>query len=102
MSAAVDGRTVDQLQPVETAPPNLRDDMCGPHRKRPATEDEDDITPGGQMLIYKPATGGPQAPWHQDEAYWDTSFAYRALGMWVPLASSTTPASTPLALAVPG
>ena len=22
-------------------PPNLRDEMCGPHRKRPATEDED-------------------------------------------------------------
>jgi D-alanyl-D-alanine carboxypeptidase len=33
--------TVDQLQPVATTPPNLRDDMCGPHRKRPATEDED-------------------------------------------------------------
>jgi D-alanyl-D-alanine carboxypeptidase len=33
--------TVDQLQPVNTAPPNLRDDMCGPHRKRPAAEDED-------------------------------------------------------------
>jgi D-alanyl-D-alanine carboxypeptidase len=34
--------TVDTLQPVETTtPPNLRDEMCGPHRKRPATEDED-------------------------------------------------------------
>ena len=25
------------LQPVDAAPPNLRDEMCGPHRKRPAS-----------------------------------------------------------------
>jgi D-alanyl-D-alanine carboxypeptidase len=36
--------TVDTLQPINAAPPNLRDDMCGAHRKRPATEDEDDGT----------------------------------------------------------
>jgi len=35
--------TVDTLQPINAAPPNLRDDMCGGHRKRPATEDEDDV-----------------------------------------------------------
>src|SRR6266566_3058743 len=35
--------TVESLQPMAAAPPNLRDDMCGPHRKRPATEDEDDV-----------------------------------------------------------
>jgi D-alanyl-D-alanine carboxypeptidase len=35
--------TVESLQPIAAAPPNLRDDMCGPHRKRPATEDEDDV-----------------------------------------------------------
>jgi D-alanyl-D-alanine carboxypeptidase len=35
--------TVDTLQPINTAPPNLRDDMCGGHRKRQATEDEDDV-----------------------------------------------------------
>jgi D-alanyl-D-alanine carboxypeptidase len=34
--------TVDSVQPIDAAPPNLRDQMCGPHRKRPATEDEDD------------------------------------------------------------
>ena len=32
--------------------------------------------------------GGP-LPWHQDEAYWDTGFAYRALGCWVPLDPAT-------------
>jgi D-alanyl-D-alanine carboxypeptidase len=34
--------TVDALQPVAAAPPNLRDEMCGRHRKRPASEEEDD------------------------------------------------------------
>jgi D-alanyl-D-alanine carboxypeptidase len=35
--------TVESLQPVAAAPPNLREEMCGPHRKRPATEDEDEV-----------------------------------------------------------
>ncbi|RTL78283.1 MAG: D-alanyl-D-alanine carboxypeptidase [Bradyrhizobiaceae bacterium] len=34
--------TVEQLPPIDAAPPNLRDQVCGPHRKRPAAEDEDD------------------------------------------------------------
>src|SRR5437660_12490193 len=37
--------TVETVQPINAEPPNLREDMCGGHRKRPATEDEDDITP---------------------------------------------------------
>jgi D-alanyl-D-alanine carboxypeptidase len=32
--------TVDALVPIDAAPPNLRDDMCGGHRKRPATEED--------------------------------------------------------------
>jgi D-alanyl-D-alanine carboxypeptidase len=34
--------TVDALQPIAAAPPNLRDDMCGKHRRRPAAESADD------------------------------------------------------------
>ena len=34
--------TVDALQPIAAAPPNLRDQMCGPHRRRPANETADD------------------------------------------------------------
>ncbi len=34
--------TVESLPPIDAAPPNLRDEMCGGHRKRPATEDEDE------------------------------------------------------------
>jgi len=33
--------TVEQLQPVDAPPPDLRDEMCGPHRKRPPAEDEE-------------------------------------------------------------
>ncbi|MGX1317388.1 D-alanyl-D-alanine carboxypeptidase [Bradyrhizobium sp. USDA 377] len=32
---------VDNLVPVDASPPNLRDEMCGPHRKRPASDDDD-------------------------------------------------------------
>jgi len=34
--------TVDSLQPVNVDPPNMRDDVCGPHRKRPGSESEED------------------------------------------------------------
>jgi D-alanyl-D-alanine carboxypeptidase len=37
--------TVDTIQPVNAAPPNLREEMCGSHRKRPAAENEDDLIP---------------------------------------------------------
>ncbi len=38
--------TVDALAPIDASPPNLRDEMCGPKRKRPAAEDadEDDVS----------------------------------------------------------
>src|SRR4029450_10659311 len=35
--------TVESVQPIAAAPPNMRDEMCGGHRKRPASEDEDDL-----------------------------------------------------------
>jgi D-alanyl-D-alanine carboxypeptidase len=44
--------TIESVQPIDAAPPNLRDEMCGGHRKRPATEDEDDD-----------ATTGPDSPY---------------------------------------
>jgi D-alanyl-D-alanine carboxypeptidase len=33
--------SVDGLTPINADPPNLHDQVCGPHRKRPAAEDED-------------------------------------------------------------
>jgi D-alanyl-D-alanine carboxypeptidase len=34
--------TVDQLVPVQADPPNMRDDMCGPNRKRKQAPESDD------------------------------------------------------------
>src|SRR6185295_12116794 len=45
--------TVESVQPVTAAPPNLRDEMCGGHRKRPASEDEDDLV----------ANNNPESPY---------------------------------------
>jgi D-alanyl-D-alanine carboxypeptidase len=51
--------TVDKLVPVDASPPNLRDDMCGGHRKRPASDDDDALiaTKGGTSGSAS-ATGG--------------------------------------------
>jgi D-alanyl-D-alanine carboxypeptidase len=34
--------TVDALTAISADPPNLHDEVCGPHRKRPAAEDEEE------------------------------------------------------------
>lgn len=41
--------TVENLVPVDASPPNLREEMCGGHRKRPASDDDDALiaTHGG-------------------------------------------------------
>jgi D-alanyl-D-alanine carboxypeptidase len=39
--------SVDALVPIDAAPPNLKDEMCGPHRKRPAHETDADADSGG-------------------------------------------------------
>jgi D-alanyl-D-alanine carboxypeptidase len=36
--------TVDSLAPIDAAPPNLRDEMCGGKRKRPASDEAEDDT----------------------------------------------------------
>jgi D-alanyl-D-alanine carboxypeptidase len=43
--------TVETLAPVAMAPPNLREEMCGKHRRRPAAEtaDDDDSTVAGDQ-----------------------------------------------------
>ncbi len=35
--------TVDNLVPIDAAPPNLRDEMCGPKRKRPASDEDENV-----------------------------------------------------------
>ena len=51
--------TVDKLVPVDASPPNLRDEMCGAHRKRPASDDDDAlIATNGATSGSASATGG--------------------------------------------
>lgn len=51
--------TVDNLVPVDASPPNLRDEMCGPNRKRPASDDDDAlIAANGGAAGSASATGG--------------------------------------------
>ncbi|MEA2927297.1 MAG: D-alanyl-D-alanine carboxypeptidase, partial [Alphaproteobacteria bacterium] len=51
--------SVDSLQPINATPPDLRDEMCGPHRKRPAAEDADDENESsGYMLSNLPPSAG--------------------------------------------
>ena len=56
--------TVENLVPVNVDPPNLRDEMCGPKRKKPAAETEDEVASNGESA--SPAvtffTAGLQAP----------------------------------------
>jgi ectoine hydroxylase-related dioxygenase (phytanoyl-CoA dioxygenase family) len=42
-----------------------------------------DLSCWGHMIRKLP--GGRDAPWHQDEAYWDPELSYHALGCWLPL-----------------
>lgn len=55
--------TVDQLAPIDASPPNLRDEMCGGHRRRPASdEDEDTVASAGVGEGSGTLLAGLQAP----------------------------------------
>jgi D-alanyl-D-alanine carboxypeptidase len=60
--------TVDALTPIHTAPPNMREEMCGKRRKRPAAETVDeeeepsanvDDSQHAMLLNLRPANGKP-------------------------------------------
>ncbi len=54
---------VDTLQPINATPPDLRDEMCGSHRKRPAAEeaDDDSETPSFMLSNLPPSAGKASA-----------------------------------------
>nr|WP_249779518.1 D-alanyl-D-alanine carboxypeptidase family protein [Bradyrhizobium sediminis] len=46
--------TVDNLVPVDASPPNLRDEMCNGKRKRPASDEDEDLVAsasGGEAAV---------------------------------------------------
>lgn len=54
--------SVEALQPVNVAPPDLRNQMCGPHRKRPAAESaDDDDDSEGLVSSLPPINGKPSS-----------------------------------------
>jgi D-alanyl-D-alanine carboxypeptidase len=55
--------TVDTLAPIDAAPPDLRDEMCGPKRKRPASDADDDVASNeGTSPALSFFSAGLQAP----------------------------------------
>src|SRR6266566_962965 len=59
---------VKSLVPIEAAPPELKDDMCGPHRKRHALEQamEDSDPDAGDNSDNAAADTNPQPSGHRD------------------------------------
>jgi D-alanyl-D-alanine carboxypeptidase len=49
--------SVDNLVPIDASPPNLRDEMCGGKRKRPASDEDDD----SMTMAANGASGGETA-----------------------------------------
>jgi hypothetical protein len=86
-----DGSIINQVFLPELQQPGFADTTYLRNAKRMAARllgvSIDDVQLGGQMLIYKPKTGGRQAPWHQDEAFWDDRSSVRchSLSVWMPL-----------------
>jgi D-alanyl-D-alanine carboxypeptidase len=58
--------TVDNLAPIDAAPPNLREEMCGGKRKRPASDESEDDTvasnANGESSNFTFFAAGLQAP----------------------------------------
>jgi hypothetical protein len=86
----------EDLQPQLLAPeariPQLRETALFRNGRRLAAEllgvDASAVHGWGHMIRKPPRVGAP-LPWHQDEAYWDPAFDYRALGVWMPLDPAT-------------
>jgi len=58
--------TVDNLVPIDASPPNLRDEMCGGKRHKPASDEDEDTVAGNAGSNSEPAlaffTAGLQPP----------------------------------------
>jgi D-alanyl-D-alanine carboxypeptidase len=54
--------TVENLVPVDASPPDLHDEMCGPHRKRPASDEDDAMIAVNGGTSGSASTTGGEAP----------------------------------------
>jgi D-alanyl-D-alanine carboxypeptidase len=64
--------TVDSLVPIDASPPNLRDEMCGGKRKRPASDEDEDT------VASNAAAGGPTSG--------ETAITFFTAGLQPPMA----------------
>jgi D-alanyl-D-alanine carboxypeptidase len=48
--------TVDSLAPIDASPPNLRDEMCGGKRHRPASDEDEDVVASAMSTSGEGAT----------------------------------------------
>ena len=53
--------TVDALAPIDAQPPNLREEMCGGHRRKPASEDNEEEEPAADTSASGETESGGQA-----------------------------------------
>ena len=89
--AEQDGSVINQVFLPELQQPEMADTTYLRNAQRMAVRllgvADDEVVPGGQMLIFKPASGGRQAPWHQDEAFWNdrNHLKCNSLSVWMPL-----------------
>ncbi len=88
-----EGDGIGQVVRPEDNLPGLKDTQYWRNSRKLAAALLDTAEPdlaGWGHMIRKTANNPDCLPWHQDEAYWDPNFDYRALGVWMPLDEATT------------
>jgi hypothetical protein len=83
-------RRIDQIFSPELQCPRLLETHYLANARRLGAEllgcSLEEARPGGLMMIYKPPGAGRDAPWHQDEAYWESpDERCHSLSVWMPL-----------------
>jgi hypothetical protein len=86
------GERISQIIRPETSLPDMTKTQFWQNSIRLGSELLD--VPMAQMegwghMVRKAPNDSEAIPWHQDEAFWDPSFDYRALGVWMPLDPAT-------------
>jgi hypothetical protein len=83
-----DDPTLPQALFPEAALPALLDTLYIRNARRISARllgvELDDLGHWGHMISKPPGRDNP-APWHQDEAYWEPTHRYQAVGAWMPL-----------------
>lgn len=105
-TAAFHGASWDLVRPIESEGADRLPQVIQPELRYPVLREtllrkngrklaaqlmglDERLLEGWGHMIYKPARIGEPLPWHQDEAYWDPTQVYRALGCWAPLDDAT-------------